>query len=119
MLEWINRKRNNKGFTLVELIIVIAILGILMAIAVPKFSKTQKKAEETALAATIKTLNSAVSLYMLEETETSSLINAKDASEAYNELVKKEYIIDSVEDDTLGKIGWENCLFMEPKEGEL
>jgi len=44
--------KNRKGFTLIELIVVIAILGILSAIAIPKFSGIQDSSKVKADAAT-------------------------------------------------------------------
>ncbi|TCX47199.1 MULTISPECIES: type II secretion system protein [unclassified Dehalobacter] len=40
-------KKKNKGFTLIELIVVIAILGILAAVLIPTFTGFQKKAQSS------------------------------------------------------------------------
>ena len=42
------KKLNKKGFTIVELVIVIAVIGILSAVLIPTFSNLTKKAEESA-----------------------------------------------------------------------
>lgn len=66
MLEWINKKRNKKGFTLVELVIVIAILGILVAIAVPKLSRSRLTAQVATHNANVRILKSAAAMYMAD-----------------------------------------------------
>lgn len=68
MFEWILKKirKNNKGFTLVELIVVIAILGILGGIAVPKLSESRVKAAQTAHNANVRTLEGAATMFMAE-----------------------------------------------------
>lgn len=66
MLEWINKKRNKKGFTLVELVVVIAILGILSAIAVPKLGKSRLTSQVAAHNANVRVLKSTVAMYIAD-----------------------------------------------------
>ena len=51
------------GFTLIELMIVVAIIGILAAIAIPKFSNLIRKSSEGATKGTLGAIRSALSIY--------------------------------------------------------
>lgn len=60
------RVKNKKGFTLIELIVVMAILGILSAILVPSFTHMTTKSRFNADLNTIKHVQTQIELYMAE-----------------------------------------------------
>ena len=59
----IRKRLNQKGFTLVELMVVIAILGVLAAIAIPKFVDSTAAANTAKIAADLSTIDSAIVMY--------------------------------------------------------
>jgi prepilin-type N-terminal cleavage/methylation domain-containing protein len=55
--------RNRKGFTLIELLIVVVIIGILAAIALPKFGQTRERAYISAMQSDLRNLQSSQEMY--------------------------------------------------------
>lgn len=68
---------NRKGFTLIELLIVVVIIGILAAIAIPKFANTKEKAYVASMKSDLRNLVSAEESYFADYTTyTTSKTNA-------------------------------------------
>jgi len=59
----LKNKKNKKGFTLIELIVVMAVIGILVLLAAPKFLGYTKDANVTAMQADAKILSNAALMY--------------------------------------------------------
>lgn len=93
----VNIANGKKGFTLIELIIVITIIGILAAIAVPVMREAPIRAKEAALKENLFTLRSCIDqFYADRQTYPSSL----------EELVSKGYIRKIPIDPITGQADW-------------
>src|SRR5258707_9614764 len=61
--------RKSKGFTLIEILIVVIILGILAAIVIPQFSNASTSAKTSAVTSTAQSLRQQVALYKLQHND--------------------------------------------------
>jgi type IV pilus assembly protein PilA len=63
-----------KGFTLIELLIVVVIIGILAAIAIPKFANTKQKAYITAMKSDLRNLVTAEEAYFADSSKYTGVV---------------------------------------------
>lgn len=65
-----------KGFTLIELLIVVVIIGILAAIAIPKFASTKDKAYYTAMKSDLRNLVTAEEAFFADSTKYTNTVTS-------------------------------------------
>ena len=63
------KTKKNGGFTLVEILIVVVILGILAAIVIPQFTQASTEAREASLASNLQTMRSQIELYKIQHSD--------------------------------------------------
>jgi len=67
---------HRRGFTLVEILIVVIILGIIAAIVVPQFSNASSDARASSIARTLQTLRSQIGVFTIQHGDTAPAASA-------------------------------------------
>ena len=98
MLQKLNKNRG--GFTLVEIMIVVAIIALLAAIAVPNFLRARKRSQATRILEDLRIIDSAIDQYAIENNKSGGDAVAWADVQAY--LKKGTVIYNSTGKDMLG-----------------
>ena len=87
--------KNKKGFTLIELVVVVAILGVLALLIVPNVTNRISEAKEAVLEANIKVINNAIKMYYAEQGDYPEIGEAEggnDVEKLLDKLQKDGYL---------------------------
>ena len=85
------KKMNKKGFTLIEMLVVIAIIAVLVAIIVPTVSNSTMKAKGAADAANIRSMTAQAAIKYLEGGESGTLPEDTFKSKVYGKTLTIKY----------------------------
>jgi len=77
---------NRKGFTLIELLIVVVIIGILAAIAIPKFANTKEKAVVASMKSDLRNLVTAQEAFFSDNQDYSGTFQYKGDGTVYTQV---------------------------------
>lgn len=90
-------RSSQSGFTLVELMIVISIVAILLAVAIPNYSQSLKHANESVLKQDLFSLRSSIDNYTMDKAK---------APQSLDELVSAGYLRSLPKDPITGQSDW-------------
>jgi len=85
----LNTYRRTSAFTLVEIMIVVAIIGLLAAIAIPNFVRARETSQTNACVNNLRQIDAAKDQWALETGQTTGA-NAQDNRAAINEYLRRE-----------------------------
>jgi prepilin-type N-terminal cleavage/methylation domain-containing protein len=107
MLQKLNKNRG--GFTLVEIMIVVAIIALLAAIAVPNFLRARKRSQATRILEDLRIIDSAIDQYAIENNKSGG--DAVNWNDVRNYLKTGTVIYNSTGKDMLGNFYNTNATF--------
>jgi type IV pilus assembly protein PilA len=99
------KKNNLQGFTLVEIMIVVVIIGLLAAMAIPAFQKVRQSSQDKAVMNNVRQLSAASDQYFLENgvstVAQTNLVGATNYVKALNTVASEIYPADYTQGVTI------------------
>ena len=104
ILRFLNLTKKNPGFTLIELLITIAIIGILVAIAVPQYNQYIKKTKTAVAKQEIRQIEKQIKVYKLENNSLPANLNQLVGDELIHDPWGNTYEYYTIDSVTVGQM---------------